>query len=360
MSEPNLEQVKGLAEQLSREERGQLWEHLASLPDSGVTTAQLPAPLNFVRKKKAAQGEERVVTFRFEWKINDDGETILTLDGAEIFRIVFNAENCADVLFKKSKIDKPFLRIEPEKEKDYFDRVRAELGVSEAELSDAQIREYVEPALMKTCERLVKQSLESATRDVKGKLPAIVNVTFQKIIHAIYFSGSNTLRDTVGQPETKYTAKEVIEAVFQPDMELVKMLAGVTHGGKRGRKGFWDAEKALTFYRTVEALPRHGADKLQMWEYARDTLRDNDYDHETIQFLLGRPAFADVPEGLLKEAAKVWRQYDDNWDSLPPEKSPQGFAFRHACHKLGYPDDAPYNTLRTKYYEGKKASENKE
>ena len=96
-----------------------------------------------------------------------------------------------------------------------------------------------------------------------------------------------------------------------------------------------------------------------MWEYAQLQMRDNDYDHDTITWLKSRPAFVDVPEDLLKDAAKVWHQFDERWESLPAEHSPQGFAFRHACRKLGYPKNA-YNTLRTKYYKGKKEHESKE
>ena len=364
MPKPSLERVKKLAEQLPSQERGQLWEHLASLPDSGIMSTQLPKPLESVRKQKEAQeaGLLQTTTFRFEWKIADDGEAIFSLDGVEIFRVGFNAENCANVLFKKIKIDKPFLRIQPEKEQEYFTRVREELVKQgeKAEVTDEQIRGLFQPALLELCKQLVKRSLEDATEHTKNNLPAIVNTTFQKVVQAIFFSGTNTLRDNIEQPETKYSAKDVIDAVFGPDIELIKMLAGVTPGGARRRKSkfAWDTEKARRMYETVEALPRYGTDNKPMWEYARDLLRDNDYDYETIQFLKNRPMFADVPEDLLKEAARVWRRYDENWDSLPPENSPFAFTLRHACHKLDFPYTT-YNTARTNYYKGKKASEGK-
>lgn len=359
MSETNLEQVKKLVEQLQPEDRTKLWDHIAKLPDSGINIRVLPSASKFVQKIKLDEksGRFRPVTFQWGCK-NNDGEVIFTLDEVEIFRTLFNAENCANVLFEKIKPDESFLKIGPKQLKDIFAKVRAMVTEQEAKVSDAQLSKLVQsPFLKEVSNRLVKQSLESATKRASDNLPAVVAVVLQKVVHAISFSASNILRERLELPETKYSAKEVIDAVFRPDMELVKILAGVTQGGKRKRKSkfVWDAEKTLKFYQTVEALPRYGVDKISMWEYARGMLRDNDYDDETIQFLLRRPMFTDVPDSLLKEAAKVWRKYDESWDSLPAKYGPQAFAYRQACHILNYPEYA-YNTLNQKYYEGRKVS----
>lgn len=224
-----------------------------------------------------------------------------------------------------------------------------------------KIRELEAEALRAVGLDLIKISIENSVKLASENLVNIMQMIWERLIQATFYSGANEIRDLLQVPEQKYSAKEIKEGIFRADWERIKPLAGVAHGGKRPRKSkfAWDADKALKFYETVESLPRYGADKILMWEYARDLLRDNDYDYETVLFLKARPMFSDVPEELLKEAAKGWRQYDENWSSLPPANSPQAFAFRHACKKLSYPEYA-YNTLRTKYYEGKKTSENKE
>ncbi len=149
------------------------------------------------------------------------------------------------------------------------------------------------------------------------------------------------------------TKAKDIEEVVDHFVGEMKAYFGITQGGARERKRDfgWDPEKALAFYHAVESMPRIG-DK-PIWEYAREQLSDNDYDSDTIVWLRSRPAFVNVPEGLLKDAAEIWKQYEDKWESLPAKHSPQAYAFRHACHQLNYPGYS-YNTLRTKFYQGRK------
>jgi hypothetical protein len=133
-------------------------------------------------------------------------------------------------------------------------------------------------------------------------------------------------------------------------------LAGVTRGGKRSRKSSftWDKEKAKLFYQTVQSLPH--ISKKPLWEYAQEQLRENDYDATTMGWLKSHPAFADSPENLIKEAVTAWRSCEEAAQNIPDQSKPLAFAFRHACQKLGYPENA-FNTLRKKYYEGKRAVE---
>jgi hypothetical protein len=171
-------------------------------------------------------------------------------------------------------------------------------------------------------------------------------------------SGANELRDILEAPDQKYKAKEIKDAVFQGEWELIKPLVGVTHGGARksrqASKFTWDSDKARQFYKTVQGLPR--VSKKPLWEYAEEQLKANDYDPEIVNWLQANPAFGDSPKSLLQEAASVWRSHEDEGKNVPAESRPLAFAFRHACSKLDYPATA-YNTLRTRYYEGKKAEE---
>jgi hypothetical protein len=325
------------------------------MPDTN--SGQVDNAANGIDEKEQKRTDE----FQFKYDcLVKDGEIIYSIEGIEVFRGVFNPENYAQAFFKKLKPSEPFLTISEDQRRRLYAGVREASAKEGKEISDEELSRLEPEGLYQLSLKLLMQSIENATKRVADNLPQIVTMIFQRVLYATFYAGANDLRDIVEVPEQKFSAKEIRDAIFQPEWERIKNLAGVAHGGARPRKAkfVWDAEKALKFYQTVEALPRHGADKLPMWEYAREVLRDFDYDYETIQFLMKRPMFSDVQEELLKEAAKVWRQYDENWNSLPPESSPQAFAFRHACAKLGFPYTT-YNTARTNYYKGKKASEGK-
>jgi hypothetical protein len=303
--------------------------------------------------------DKQYPTFKFHYEFRE-GEIRVFLEGFEVMRMMFYPDSYSNAIFEKLKQGNAFIMVSEEDRRGMYALVRERLAEKGVKASDEGITALEDMAIRSVELDLIKKSVEKAVKLVSDNLINVVQMVWEKLLQATFFSGANELRDILEAPEQKYSAKEIKEGIFRADWERLKPLVGVTHGGARPRKAkfVWDAEKALTFYQTVEALPRHRADKLTMWEYAREVLRDNDYDHETIQFLMARPMFSDVPEELMKEAAKVWRQYDERWDSLPPANSPLAFAFRHACHKLDYPEYA-FNTLRTKYYEGKKAAETK-
>jgi hypothetical protein len=287
-----------------------------------------------------------------------EGEVRIIVDNFEVMRVLFDRAHFAQVLFEKLKLSSPFLTISEDQRRQISEGARKIFAEEGIEGGDEIIR-GLEKELLKRVElQVIKENVESAAKRASDNLPDVAAIVWERLMQAVAFSGANDLREVLNMPSEKYSAKDIKDALFRDEWERIKPIAGVAHGGARARKAkfVWDEDKALQFYQTVEALPRYGADNRPMWEHAREVLRDNDYDHDTIQFLRSRPAFRDVPEELLKEAASVWRQYDERWDSLPPENSPLAFAFRHACHTLDFPYTA-YNTVRTNYYKGKKGAE---
>src|SRR5437879_1809931 len=149
------------------------------------------------------------------------------------------------------------------------------------------------------------------------------------VIQATAFAGANELRDMLDVQEQKYSAQEIKKGLFDPTWEMIKPLAGVTHGGKRKRKQpvfVWDKDKAKEFYKAVQALPR--LSKKSLWEYAFEQLRGNDYAPEIVTWLQSNLAFVDSPAPLLREAASVWRTYEEEGKNIPAELKPQAFAFR--------------------------------
>jgi len=365
MTEPTLEQVKRFAEQLSPEERGQLWQHLAELPDSGIKTIPFP-PLpkpqperisNATKgKNNKAQNRPDETTFNIRCEIKDDIVTYYA-DEIGVFSTRFYPDNFANVFL--SKPSGSFLKVSPEQRELFYAAVRERLAKEGLKVSNQQLKK-VEPAALRELElRLIKESVEHATKQVRENLPPIVKIIWDRVLKASFFSGANELRDKVRVPEQKYSAEKIWESLYQPEWELLKTIARVARGGLRKRKSkfSWSKSRAIEFYRTVQSLPL--ISKKPLWEYALEQLRQNDYNATTIAWLKSHPAFADIPDNLLKEAATKWRSYEEQSKNIPANFKPLAFAFRHACHKLSYPNQA-YNTLRKRYYEGKKASENKQ
>lgn len=110
MLEHNLDEVRKAAGQLTPEERFRLFEYLAGLPDSGIKAVPA-APLGKslqVRKKGDDEEKLQKLNFQYNCQIQED-QVVYNLDGAEIFRVIFNAENCTNVFFDKLKSSDSFL-----------------------------------------------------------------------------------------------------------------------------------------------------------------------------------------------------------------------------------------------------------
>jgi hypothetical protein len=339
----SLEHVKELAEHLSPQERLQLFNHLAELPDSRIDEVEVYSPPDEIQERYAEALKESESRDSFS-ALYDERNVIVLLKGQPIFELLFYPENLDEaypkVLYQQYT---PLPEATVNQARAYY----AERG---EEIPEEEFIKVGERVLME----YVKAEAFRISHELSVRLPEMTSLFIDAAIKIIQIDIRNSSREG-GNP----TLSE-IEKIFEPHWQMIKKEhLGVSQGGARSRKSkfTWNTAKAAEFYRTVEALPRHGAGRLPMWEYAQELLRDNNYDHGTIQFLKTRTTFADVPEGLLREAANIWRQYDESWDTLPPSSRPLAFAFRHACHKLGFPYTT-YNTVRTKYYEGKKASEN--
>lgn len=278
------------------------------------------------------------------------------LEDIEVMVVAFSSENYANALFARLKLSDSFIAQSEERRQKA--KERAEAKGDKVILSDEDIKKIEAQILRKAELELIEKSITPAAKLADEHLLNVVRMIFEGLfIQATAFAGANEMRDLLQLQDQKYSAKDIKKSLFDPTWEMIKPLAGVTHGGKRTRKESeftWNKDKAREFYKAVQALPR--ISKKPIWEYAEEQLRANDYDPEIVTWLQSNPAFADSPERLLREAASVWRSFEEEGKSVPAESRPLAFAFRHACHKLGYPEKA-YNTMRARYYEGKKAEE---
>jgi hypothetical protein len=359
MPEDNLSEVLKAAEQLLPKDRFQLFEYLAGLPDSGIKTIPAAQLQKSQQERKAVNGRGRPqeLNFNYSCQIQDD-QIIYCLEGAEIFRVVFNSENCTNVFFEKLKYDDSFLNLSSEQRARIDEAIREVLAAEGHNATDEQIKQLEEEAV-KTLElQLLKESVEHATKRISSNLPQVVVMIWERILHAMTFSGANALRDIVQIPEQKFGAEEIRKAIFQPDWERLKLISGITRGGRRERKGFvWTPEKKVAFYKEIEALPKHKGKSV--WKFALEELIEQEFDSDTIAWLKSRSYLQPLPEKLLDEAIKAWRKYlpNESWNELRSDDKPRAFELRHAIHLLGYPDEFMHSTLETYYYEGKKLSD---
>jgi hypothetical protein len=359
MLEHNLNEVMKAAEQLTPEERFRLFEHLVGLPDSGIKA--VPAPLGqTLQVRKKGDDEERLqkLNFQYNCQIQDD-QVVYNLDGAEIFRVIFNAENCTNVFFDKLKSSDSFLRVSSEQRPRIYAAVKEVLAEKGQDVADEQIKQIEAEALKILELNLLRESIERATKRVRDNLPQVVVMIWQKILHVMTFSGANALRDSLQLSEQKFGAEEIKKALFEPEWERLKILSGISRGGRRERKGFvWTDEKKKAFYKEIESLPDHKGKSL--WQFVLDELVEQEFDPETITWLKSRSFLKSIPGELLDNAIRAWRKYlpDEAWSAMKPDDKPRAFEFRHALRLLNFPDEFAHSTLESYYYDGKKLSEN--
>jgi hypothetical protein len=359
MPEQIFDEVKQTAEQLSPEERFQLFNHLAGLPDSGIKTIPATQPEKPLQAIKGAdyKGELQELKFQYNCQIQED-QVVYSLDGAEIFRVVFNSENCTNVFFDKLKSSDSFLKVSPEQRTRVYAAVREVIAEQGQDVTDEQIKQIEGEALKALELQLLKESIERATKQVSKNLPQVVVMIWQKILHVMTFSGANALRDILQLSEQKFGAEEIKKALFQPEWERLKILSGISRGGRRERKGFvWTNEKKKAFYKEAESLPEHKGKSI--WQFVLDELIEQEFDAETVAWLKSRSFLKVMPKELLDSAINTWRKYlpDEAWSEMKPDDKPRAFEFRHALRLLDYPDEFAYSTLESYYYDGKKLSD---
>jgi hypothetical protein len=291
--------------------------------------------------------------FRVEYQFQQ-GEVRVLLEGIEVMRVLFDSASYGNALFSKLKESDSFISVSEEEQHQARERL-AKKGVR---TSDKRFKNAMKRVTRELELKIVRDSIEPAVKNADENLLNVVRLIWENlVIQATAFAGANALRDKLNAQEQRYSAKDIKKGLLDPVYDLIKPLAGIKHGGERERKQSaftWDKDKAREFFKTVQALPQ--ISKEPLWDYAAEQLRENDYAAEIVTWLQSNPAFIDSPEPLLKEAARVWRTFVEEGKNIPAASKPLAFAFRHACYKLGYLA-GKYNTLRTRYYEGKKAQE---
>lgn len=125
----------------------------------------------------------------------------------------------------------------------------------------------------------------------------------------------------------------------------------IKKGGARIKSGYrWTNNIKILFYFKVANA------KTSFWDYALKLLVENEFDVETIRFLMTRKDFKDISPELFNKAVKTWRKYllNENWEQMPKEEKPRAFQFKQALIDINFPTNYKYSTLQSFYEDGKK------
>jgi hypothetical protein len=335
MSKPSAKQVTQLAKQLSPQDRADLFEQLAELPDSPVKLLprreQLPQPT--VDQTKALQD----IQLHYEVR-NEQGKIIYSFEGREVFRLEFNAENYADVFFEKFKTKEAFLKLSDEQRKRVYQAVRDVLKEEGMTVTDRRLRSIESQALHELGLKILKDNLLATAKRMGENLPQVAAMIFPKVTQASLFAGANQLRDTLQVPEQKLSETEIRNALQGPEWQYLKRIIGITppvRGGARNIKHAWSDAELDCLARTYQELAPMWLEAKQIARAAQKSRvgsRSKSWRDEVLR------AFPDLPADLL-----------DRFEHLRADDAkPSDIAIVHAKIKCGVTEAYSARELRDK------------
>ncbi len=233
MSKSPLEQVKALAQELTPQERLELFDYLSQLPDSLIKPIPKRQPLPPLSEEEQKTLQRINVT----WEMKLDGERITySIEGREIFTASFNTENFVGVFYDKVKTDKIFLHVSDEQRTRLFDELRKRVAPSGLTPTDDELKEMEPEALRRLGQYLLKNSFRHTAKQIVNNLPRVVGRILNIITHAGYFAGANQLRTEINVPEQKFTPKQIKDELFGSEWEFLKPILGIgSRGGSDAR-----------------------------------------------------------------------------------------------------------------------------
>jgi len=182
------------------------------------------------------------LTFNYQHLVKD-GEIIFLLEGIEVFRATFSPDNYAEFFFKLLKPDEQFLTISEDQRRRLYAGLREASAKEGREISDEELRGLEQKGLRFYALQSIKQGVEAATKRVVENLPNIVAMIIEKVVYTTIYAARNELSDILEAPKLKFSAKEIHDALLQPEWERLKSIAVATPGGARNIKHIWTDEE---------------------------------------------------------------------------------------------------------------------
>jgi hypothetical protein len=255
---PNLEKIKKTASQLSAEERLELFDYLARLPDSGlIYHPPVSEPLATVLPSDHTQ-EVLTLNSKVGWKNNDDGSRSFSFEGREVFRIKFDPSNYAESNFQKLKDYAIQFQTSGEARTKSHESIREFFEKQGITPTQEQVEQVEKEALRYRAQSLLRDSLTELANNIDERLNDVTLAILAKIVQTSGFSVANLLRDTLGIPEQKVNLSDVQSILYKHEFDRLKSIVGLqsTQGGARNIKHAWtDKDKACLSSKYSELLP---------------------------------------------------------------------------------------------------------
>lgn len=319
MSESSLERIKELAQQLTSDDRKQLLNFLAALPDSGVAsdTGDPPSPLLSTEDRKKVEnsaGENRLVFI-----YNKKTHASVFMRGRVIFTLFFYPEN-----FRQSRREMALWKDRPprEEDKEQIRRLLILMTGGKTEITEDQVLALYRLGLPGQTEdegRLIANT-------VGRLLPTMAWLLVDGGMTIVGTGYQNMVAGLEGQP--KKTLAEILPHL-EPYWARIKKMLNVTPGGRRHFKHTWGAADPF-------CLTHHHERLKPIWREAKRAAKQAQKSKEPNRRNRWKEAIAatyqaeDLPSDLVDLL------------ELPQATSPSELALQHAA-RICIPD-ARYST----------------
>jgi hypothetical protein len=304
MSEVSLELIKNLAQQLSSEDRHQLFNFLANLSDSGIQSHSLePPPTTLDDAKEINTSTTRGDNYAI---VHTDTMARLLLKDRIIFDVFYYPEN-----FRQSRMEvdswKEVLPSEAMKE-----QIRSLLTLHGA-------REVADEDIIAACRlsqlQIFQVENDRISREVSARLPHMTALLFDAGITIIELSIRNAFADQTGQQ--KKTLDQMIK-ILDPYWRHIKAHLGVSPGGRRTGKHEWtvkDHSCLTVHYERLKPIWREAKKTAKAAQMSEEPIRRNHWKEEVATVYQEEALPADLIERL----------------ALPQATAPADLALRHAA-----------------------------
>lgn len=248
MAKINIEKIKKLVEQLSSEERLELFHFISELPDSGIHTGNLTQPPYEIKENEQTE-EDLEITDDFVIiytlpEVRPTGVAVI-LKGKTVFQVFYYPENYYE---GRLKIKRSYQNAPPTEE--LMNRIRSIITKHGGQVKDEDI--------VKASIEATKQIFEAETirisNEISDRLPDMVSLLVNAVIKIIEISIHNSFSESTGQFD-KVKKLEDIEKILEPYWRHIKdKHLGITQGGARNFKHIWTPEDLVCLKTNFDRL----------------------------------------------------------------------------------------------------------
>ena len=278
--------------------------------------------------------DDRDGGFEYRYGFIDDGVIFISLEGFEVLRVEFNAENFERGLYERLQ-STTFAHLSEERRRRVADAVRGRFAEEGIEVDDEQLVKWEGQAAREIELRLIKDSLTPARSEAEGKILELVCGFWEKLLDLATYAGANALRDAINLPELKYSGKVIEEALQKIERERLRTLISepITRGGAHNVKHLWtDEERACLAAKYKELRPVWVEAKriARAAQKSQERTRRREWRKEVLR------AYPNLPTDLLERFASPRAE----------DAKPADIAVIHAKRECGVKDEYSSRHLR--------------